>query len=62
MKKRKTIRDRIESFLDYSKCKFKEFERKDWNENNGTSQCTNDDGLYFHAQATLCDELLKGRG
>jgi hypothetical protein len=58
MNNRKTIRVRIEKAFDYSKAKFKQFERKEWNEKLGTDQATNSDSLFFHAQCELCDELL----
>ena len=55
---RQTIRVRIEKAFDYAKAKFKQFERKEWNEKLGTDQATNSDSLFFHAQCELCDELL----
>ena len=58
MNKRKTIRVRIEKAFDYSKAKFKQFEGREWNDQQGTSQSTNSDSLFFHAQCELCDELL----
>ena len=56
--KRQTIKVRAERALEYAKSKFKHWENKEWDENDGTSQCTNEDGIYFHAQCEILDELI----
>ena len=55
---RNTIRKKIEKILNYSKVRFQIHEGKNWDENNGSSQCKTKEGLYHHAQATILMELL----
>lgn len=48
----------LEAALSEAKSKFWIAEKKDWDENNGTNQCTKKEGFFYHGIAWACYRVL----